>query len=38
MEQIVLVIVGLVLALCGAGLTTHCRHSRRQAKLPEDIQ
>lgn len=29
--------VGLGLAVCGASLSTRCRH-RRHTKLPEDIQ
>jgi len=32
------VILGLVIAVCGASLTTRCRHQRRAGKLPEDIQ
>lgn len=36
-EQIFVLIIGLVLAVCGASLTTRCRH-RRPGKLPEDIQ
>lgn len=35
--EIFVVILGLVIAVCGAGLTTRCRH-RRPGKLPEDIQ
>jgi len=37
-EQIFVVIIGLVIAVCGASLTTRCRHQRRPGKLPEDIQ
>lgn len=33
----IIVILGLLLAVCGASLTTRCRH-RRPGKLPEDIQ
>jgi len=36
--EIFVVILGLVLAICGAGLTTRCRHRCRTGKLPEDIQ
>lgn len=35
--EMFVVILGLVLAVGGASLTTRCRH-RRTGKLPEDIQ
>jgi len=36
-EQLFLILTGLAIAVCGAGLTTRCRH-RRPGRLPEDIQ
>lgn len=35
--HVFLFFVGLLIALCGVGFTTRCRH-RRTGKLPEDIQ
>lgn len=37
MNQSLLILIGLVIALVGASFTTRCKH-RKAGKLPEDIQ